>query len=98
MIDQETFERVKAQVDAEVALRGVSRGRRQKMLKQAIRDYEQQIAGEQWTVPAPDVQTGVDPRTRRTTGAHRHSDPTYRAAKVANLTRDDLIQIGGDDL
>lgn len=78
MIDQETFERIKAQVDAEVVLRGVSRGRRQKMLKQALRDYERQIATEQWSVPAPGMQTGIDPRARRS--GYSTSDPTMRTA------------------
>lgn len=69
MIDQETFERIKTRVYAEAASRGVSRGRQQKMLKQALRDYELQK-----TRPA----TAVDPRARRS--AYSTSDPTMRTA------------------
>ena len=93
MIEQETFERIKAQVDAEVALRGVSRGRRQKMLKQALRDYEQQIAAEQWSTPAPGVQTGVDPRSRR--GTNVTSNATERIAlHKSTCTRDECGTCG----
>lgn len=87
MIAPETFDRIKAEVLAKVeSMGGVCKRKQQKMVNQAVRDYER---GERM------YATGVDPRKRRSKGANQHSDPTYRAAKVDRLVKSDLVQIGG---
>lgn len=89
MIAQADFDRIKAEVLANIeSLGGVCKRKQQKMIKQALRDFELQKSQ-----PA----SAVAPHTRRTKGAYMHSDPTYLAAKVDRLVRADLVQVGARD-